>query len=243
MRDEVTSNYFSTTASRSRELNDAYYSQASKKLGGIPWVRPWLPENRDTPVLDLGCGCGEFLYALEHRGYSNLRGVDACKEEVDQGARFTSAALAHGDVLDFVRNCPSGSLGLVTAFNLLEHLEDDKLLALLQEVQRVLAPGATLIAMVPNAVSPLASIPRYWDITHQRAFTGNNFVQLAAVTGFGPRVDMMECGPVPHGLKSAARFAAWQIVRTVVATMLIIEVANTKGRVYTMDMMVRMHRP
>jgi hypothetical protein len=96
--------------------------------------------------------------------------------------------------------------------------------------------------MVPNALSPFGSTTRYWDMTHEWAFTPNNFHQLAALTGFSDRIDFRECGPVPHGLKSAVRYALWQGIRAGIAAYNLIEVADTRGGVYTRDMLVRLHR-
>lgn len=113
---------------------------------------------------------------------------------------------------------------------------------LLIEVRRVLRPGGTLIAMVPNALSPFGASTRYWDMTHEWAFTPNNFRQLAALTGLSSRVDFRECGPMPHGFTSAVRYALWQAIRGAIASYYMIEVATTRGGVYTMDMLVRLHR-
>jgi SAM-dependent methyltransferase len=192
--------------------------------------------------LDLGCGCGEFLYLLESRGYTDLHGVDLCKEEVEFANQYCRANVQHGEVLDYLKKCPDNSFGAVSALNLLEHLEDDILLALLPEVRRVLRPGGVLLAMVPNAISPFSGTTRYWDITHRRAFTANNFRQLAALTGFRPNVEVRECGPFPHGAKSGIRYAMWQVLRLLVAAWFIVEVADAKGGVYTMDMIVRLER-
>jgi hypothetical protein len=96
--------------------------------------------------------------------------------------------------------------------------------------------------MVPNAISPLSGTARHWDYTHEWAFTPNNFQQLAALSGFADNIEVRECGPVPHGLKSLIRFVLWKVIRLVIGAYLLIEVADAKGGVYTMDMLVRLRK-
>jgi hypothetical protein len=39
------------------------------------------------------------------------------------------------------------------------------------------------------------------------------------------------------------RYVLWQMIRAAIATRLLIEVADAKGGVYTMDMLVRLRTP
>lgn len=237
---DITDAYYATTANRGHQASRAYYEQASGLLRRR--LAPWLPRDKGEVCVDLACGCGELLYMLESQGYTRTTGVDLCAEELDQARAFVRGELVLSDVIEDLRRRPDGSVGLLTALNLIEHLKKDAMRELLIEARRVLRPGGALIAMVPNALSPFGTSTRYWDMTHEWAFTPNNFRQLAALTGFRPDVDFRECGPSPHGIKSAVRYALWQGIRAAIASYYLIEVATTRGGVYTMDMLVRMRR-
>jgi SAM-dependent methyltransferase len=206
-------------------------------------LQPWLPADRNARCLDLACGCGELLYLLEKECFKNTSGVDLCREELDQARPFIGAQLHHADVVEFLQNADSESFDFITALNFLEHLPKDSLYEVLKESRRVLRPGGTLVAMVPNAISPFSGLTRHWDITHEWAFSPNNFYQLASTCGFSVDVDFRECGPMGHGVKSGIRVIGWKLIRVAIAAWLLIEVADRKGGVYTMDMLVRLHAP
>ena len=236
---EITTRYYETTAARGHMRDRARYQRAAAALRYR--LRGWLPTDRNARILDLGCGTGELLFFLEQLGFRDLHGVDLCQEELQEARVFTRAQLTCAHILDYLRQV-NGAFKCIIGLNILEHLSKDEVLQVFQEVSRVLLPGGTFIAMVPNAISPLASITRHWDYTHEWAFTPNNFQQLAALSGFDSDIEVRECGPVPHGLKSILRFAFWKAIKHIIRAYLLIEVANTKGSVYTMDMLVRLQK-
>jgi SAM-dependent methyltransferase len=241
LHDEITQEYYRTTAARSHVGTPQHYTFTSRQLERR--LRGWLPGDPDTRCLDLACGCGDMLYLLERRGVAATAGVDLCQEELDNARLFVQSRLVHEDVLPFLQSEPDKSYDFITAFNFLEHLAKDKLLAVLAEARRVLTPGGTMVCMVPNAVSPFGSTTRHWDLTHEWAFTPNNFRQLASLCGFDSKVEYRECGPIAHGFKSGIRVVAWKAIRAAISAWLLVELADRKGGVYTMDMMVRLRRP
>jgi SAM-dependent methyltransferase len=241
LHDFIVNDYYDTTAKRSHSASLEHYEEWAK--GFIPRLRPWLPKNKRARCLDLACGCGEFLHLLERAGYSDTAGVDLCHDELEQARAYVKGALFKADVLDYLKTVESGSLDFISALNFLEHLSKDKMLAIIQECRRALRPGGVLVAMVPNAISPLGSVTRHWDITHEWAFTPNNFQQLAALSDFDSSIDFRECGPIAHGIVSGVRYVLWQIIRVGIALWFLIEVGNRRSAVYTMDLLVRLHVP
>jgi len=240
LHSEVTLNYYRTSATRSHAATNQYYETCADGL--IRWLRGWLPTDKEARCVDLACGCGEMQYLLEREGFQNTTGVDLCQDELDRARAFVKGDLLNEDVLTFLQHAPQSSIDFISALNILEHLPKDRLWEVLKEVRRTLRPGGIMVAIVPNAVSPFGALTRHWDITHEWAFTTNNFRQLAAQVGFDSQVDFRECRPIAHGVVSAARSLLWQLIRLGIATRFMIEIGTYKDGIYTMDMLVRLRR-
>lgn len=236
----VTLDYYQTTARRSHTATKDYYETCANGL--LRWLSDWLPADKNARCLDLACGCGEMQYLLEREGFTNTTGVDLCQVELQEARGFVKGELVNDDILTFLQSRPSSSIDFISALNILEHLPKDRLQEVLKEAGRVLGAGGALVAIVPNAVSPFGALTRHWDITHEWAFTTNNFRQLAALTGFDEQIKFRETRPVAHGIVSLIRSVLWQLLRLGIAMRFLIEVGTVKDGIYTMDMLVRLQR-
>lgn len=236
-RKEITEAYHRTTSG----VSGAYAAQLEPTLRLLRRrLGPWMPAPGSS-VLDLGCGHGELLLLLARNGCADLTGVNLSADELQVAETLVKATWIQGDAVRFPEQA-GRQFDTVTAFNFLEHLDKDSLLACLRGIHRCLKPGGCLIAMVPNAVSPFSAVTRHWDLTHEWAFTRSNFRQLAVLSGFKPGVEIREAAPIPHGAVSALRWLLWQGIRGLIRGYLLIETGDAKGGVYTMDMMVRLRK-
>jgi SAM-dependent methyltransferase len=98
---------------------------------------------RDALLLDLGCGTGANLKFLS--SYGRAIGVDRGAAAARYARTRTALPVLMADVtaLPFA----SGSLALVTAFDLIEHIDNE--VACARELARVCRPGGFIIATVP----------------------------------------------------------------------------------------------
>jgi SAM-dependent methyltransferase len=96
-------------------------------------------------VLDLGCRDGALTRA--YLDGNEVVGFDADREALAAAARL--GIETHWADLDQPLDVPDASFDVVVAGELLEHLRDPQ--ALVAEIRRVLRPGGTLVASVPNA--------------------------------------------------------------------------------------------
>lgn len=96
-------------------------------------------------VLDLGCRDGALTQA--YLDGNDVVGVDADREALAEAAKL--GIETHWADLDQPLDFPDASFDVVVAGELLEHLRDPQ--RLVSEMRRVLRPGGTLLASVPNA--------------------------------------------------------------------------------------------
>ena len=175
-------------------------------------VQRHFPANKDAVVLDLGCGHGALIHVARKQGYRNLRGIDRSPEQVAAARRLGIENVIDGDLTEALLAQPDSSLDVVVAFDVIEHFTRDELLPFVDEVHRVLKTGGRWIIHVPNGESPFGCRMRYWDLTHELAFTRTSLSQLLLCSGFRD-VHCFEDAPVVHGATSAMRWVLWKCFR------------------------------
>jgi SAM-dependent methyltransferase len=205
---EMTKDGYAPAATNPNPYRDAFYRRQSEWHGysdrehvrrkheiRVPYyrwyTRDWLPEARETAVLDIGCGSGQFLYFLRRAGFEGAIGLDVDPAQVEFG-RGLGLDCRCMPALDYLLE-DGPEFGLIAMLDILEHFTREELFPLLEAVAARLAPGGRLIASVPNAESPHGLKAIYADITHEIAFTP---ISLS---------EMLFC----HGLKVTALRDPW----------------------------------
>jgi len=138
---------------------------------------------KDAPVIDLGCGRGDWLDLLREHGLV-ARGIDSnrafigiCKER--------GLDVIEGDVLTILHSMPDGSVGAVTGMHIAEHLPFEVLVTLLDECRRVLRAGGILALETPNPENLwVASHYFYMDPTHRNPLPPLALLWIVEARGF-----------------------------------------------------------
>lgn len=151
-------------------------------------VQPYLDllkanPQRYAPVLDIGSGRGEWLALLAHENLP-ASGVDLNPINGDY-CRSRGMQVCTDDALRYLADVPSATVGTVTAFHLVEHLPFPTLLALTDEILRVLKPGGLLIYETPNPENILVATRFFWiDPTHIKPLPPDLLKFLVQQRGF-----------------------------------------------------------
>lgn len=121
------------------------------------------------PVLDIGCGRGDFIAHLQELGLATY-GIDTDPDAV-RAARFAGRDVRQEEALAHLEALPDDSLAAITLIQVVEHLEIDDVLRLFRLAHRKLAPGGLIIAETINP-SCLAALSNAFllDPSHRMPF-------------------------------------------------------------------------
>jgi O-antigen chain-terminating methyltransferase len=163
------------------------------------------------PVVDLGCGRGEWLHLLKEDGLQ-ARGVDRNRLLIE-ACRQRDLDVIESDALAYLRTLSDTSIGAVTGFHLLEHLPFEMVIKILDETVRVLQPGGAAIFETPNPENVrVGSYTFYLDPTHRNPLPSAIVAYIAEARGLC-RVQTMllhpyakACRVEEDGLDVAKRF-------------------------------------
>ena len=222
--------YGAYVTGRSEALAPQTLQGLAPRLPYLRWlVRTCMPSDRDARILDIGCGHGAILYALQQAGYRHARGVDGSAEQVQAAARLGIHGVEQGELMQALHDTPDASLDTVIAFDVIEHFTKAELIPLVDEVHRVLKRGGRWVIHAPNGESPFGNRMRSWDYTHEQAFTRTSLGQLLLASGFA-RIDAYEDRPIAHGVASAVRAVLWHLIRAALLFYIAVETGSLDRR-------------
>ncbi|MGV8864878.1 MAG: class I SAM-dependent methyltransferase [Pseudomonas sp.] len=147
---------------------------------------PYFKQNAELfsdPVLDLGCGRGEWLQLLKEENIpamgvdSNIAMIQCC----------TDAGLEAyvGDALQYLAALPTHSLGGLSAFHIIEHLPLDVFIRLIDEARRVVRPGGVVLFETPNPENLIVGACNFYiDPTHRNPLPPALVAFLLKARGF-----------------------------------------------------------
>lgn len=183
-----------TEAAAEGRLDPLYVAFEERFRGSQELIRervtPYLEVLREaqvgtlaTPVLDIGCGRGDWLDVMREDGFQ-ARGVDTNALFV-QLCRGKGLDVVHADALQHLRGLPDASLGGVSGLHIAEHLPFETLIALLDEIRRVLCIGGVLVLETPNPENlQVAALNFYMDPTHRNPLPPEALRWLVEARGF-----------------------------------------------------------
>ena len=174
---------------------DAFYASFDEQFRGtrdeikqrlkvyLPLLQQQSVGGKDTPILDVGCGRGEWLELLREQQLHAV-GVDSNRILVEHCVE-RGLEVVEEDLMNYMRQLEDASLGAVTGFHVVEPLAIETLVQFLDQTVRVLKAGGTVIFETPNPQNVLVgSCNFYFDPTHRNPLPSQVMKFLLESRGF-----------------------------------------------------------
>lgn len=132
-------------------------------------VAPYILRHLDKqgPTLEAGCGLGRFVVFMERHGFRDVLGIDISPDAVAiVNGLAPNLDVKWGNVADLP--FADSSMRGIVSLGVVEHFEEGPRAAL-QEIYRVMMPGATAIITVPylNLIRRLAHALRIHELVER----------------------------------------------------------------------------
>jgi SAM-dependent methyltransferase len=161
---------------------DYFSSQVGESLAN--WIR--RNASPKSPVVDVGCGRGDLLAYFQRRGYEVL-GTDVSPDNLKAAGQLLGGRVQMGFAA--ATGLPDHYAGAVLLVETLEHLLDVE--PALNEIGRILAPGAPLVVTTPNAevldrnkITCPECGSRFHKVQHVRSWTPSSLASALRDAGF-----------------------------------------------------------
>ena len=161
----------------------------------LPLVKAINAGTAKAPILDMGCGRGEWLELLQENELI-AKGVDSNRVMVSQ-CQELGLEVINNDAIEYLRTLNANSLGAVTGMHIIEHIPFKRLIALFDEVLRVLKPGGVAIFETPNPENLIVGACNfYFDPTHLNPLPPEPMRFVMEARGFGS-IEILRLHPYP----------------------------------------------
>lgn len=199
-------------------------------------VRPHLPISTSAKILEIGCGYGRYLHAMQTMGYTNIFGVDISEDQIQYAKNLNLKNYVRKvDGLTFLER-KYDCYDAILLLDVMEHLPSTYTINLIESIFRSLKTGGKLIIQVPNGLAPLSPL-RYADFTHLNAFTPSSMSQVLRLGGF-KTISHYPISATVHGIKSFIRSALWKsLFNPLIYLYMLIACGDRMGGIYTPNML------
>ncbi len=158
------------------------------------YLREVLPKDKDSRILDIGCGLGLTLFTLREMKYKNIKGIDVSANSVHYCKNNGLNVEKISNITSFCRRCKQ-EYDFIIMSHVLEHIEKSEIINTLREIKnKLLSKNGCLCIMVPNAQSNTDCYWAYEDFTHNVLFTAGSLYYVLKSANFKSIVFLDELG-------------------------------------------------
>jgi 2-polyprenyl-3-methyl-5-hydroxy-6-metoxy-1,4-benzoquinol methylase len=205
-----TMGFDSAGAGKYVDFVEAFRPTFDELLTQLSYLRTWLPTSGNA--VDFGAGRGEMVQLMRDHGLFSY-GIDS-DQSVVSSASERGLDVRLSDIDSFLNESALSSLDVVTAIQVVEHVNTDQLVTWLEKIRGILKPGGVFIAETPNPHA-IDAFKAFWvDVTHVRPYYPESLLHMAQSAGFS-RAEIWAPGE-QHDITNRLEFAgSYTLIATV----------------------------
>ena len=139
------------------------------------------------PIIDIGCGRGEFLSVLKENDLHGI-GVDMNKSMVERAKKLGLEAVEN-DAYTYLLDKKTDSFAAIAGFHIVEHIPFEILMKIFEQCYRTIAPGGFALFETPNPQAlSVGANTFYLDPSHQRPIPPQLLAFMLESVGFKPEI-------------------------------------------------------
>lgn len=181
----------------------------------------FLPVDFNAKIIDIACGTGEVVYWLNQKGYRNVEGIDISSENVQIANSLGIKNIKQADLRSYLTD-KNEYYDVILAIDIIEHFNKKEIVEILNLICKALKSEGKLIIKTPNAEGIFGSRYRYFDFTHEIAFTEWSLKQVLSLAGFR-KTYFKEAITGSHGVRSTIKFILWHAIKLLLNMYIFIE--------------------
>lgn len=135
-------------------------------------LKPYLPNNKNSRILEIGPGYGLTMKALSNAGYTSVEGieVDSRLAEIARGQGVNVKQVTEDEVIPYLEG-QIEQYDLVYCMHVIEHIPVDMQLLFVLAISKSLKSNGFFVCETPNALGVISSYFRNIDWTHRIIFS------------------------------------------------------------------------
>lgn len=153
----------------------------------LPHFKALPKKLQKLPIIDIGCGRGEFLSVLKENKFHGI-GVDMNKSMVERANKLDLEAVEN-DAYSYLLDKKTDSFAAITGFHIVEHIPFEVLMKIFEQCYRTIAPGGFVLFETPNPQAlSVGANTFYLDPSHQRPIPPQLLAFMLESVGFKPEI-------------------------------------------------------
>jgi O-antigen chain-terminating methyltransferase len=163
-----------------RGSRESILERLDQYRGVLAYIKEEYPRAK---ALDLGCGRGEWLQKCQQYELS-AQGIDASSSMIKY-CKKEGLNACKGNIFKIMPHLKSNCYSLITAFHIIEHLENDRITKLLYEAERLLKKNGIMIIEMPSIDNIYVSTDSFYlDETHINKIHPKLLIYKLSLHGF-----------------------------------------------------------